>query len=307
MSEFIHRYLGIDAATQIKLLSTLILFLILSFIYRIIAKYIIGRLDDVKQKYQWRKIALYLNAFIGFLLLLRIWFGTVQGLTTYLGLLSAGVAIAFKDPLVNLGGWIFIVIRKPFRLGDRIQINNVIGDVVDIRIFQFSVMEVGNWVDAEQSTGRIVHIPNSVVFTTPQANYTAGFEYIWDEIPVLVTFESNWKKAKKILEDILDKHTEHFSEAAEKQIKEAAKKYLIYYSKLTPIVYVSVKDSGVMLTLRYLTRTRQRRATENVIWQAILDQFALHDDIDFAYPTQRFYNNLLEGKPGTKPGDQPGE
>ncbi|MFZ6032443.1 MAG: hypothetical protein ACOYVE_03930 [Melioribacter sp.] len=82
---------------------------------------------------------------------------------------------------------------------------------------------------------------------------------------------------------------------------------MIYYTKLTPIVYVSVKDSGVMLTLRYLTRTRQRRATENVIWQAILDQFALHNDIDFAYPTQRFYNNLLEGKPGTKPSNQSGE
>ncbi|MGK9476856.1 hypothetical protein [Melioribacter sp. OK-6-Me] len=156
-------------------------------------------------------------------------------------------------------------------------------------------MEVGNWVDAEQSTGRIIHIPNSVVFTTPQANYATGFEYIWNKIPVLVTFESN------------KKNTEHFSESAERQIKEAAKKYLIYYTKLTPIVYVSVKDSGIMLSMRYLTRTRQRRASENDIWQAVLEQFALHDDIDFAYPTQRFYNNLLEGKAGTKPNSQPGE
>ena len=80
------------------------------------------------------------------------------------------------------------------------------GDVIDIRLFQFSINEIGNWVDADQSTGRIIHIPNGIVFTEPQANYTAGFQYIWNEIPVLVTFESDWKKAKQILTDIVNHH-----------------------------------------------------------------------------------------------------
>ena len=76
---------------------------------------------------------------------------------------------------------------------------------------------------------------------------------------------------------------------------------MIFYSVLTPTVYTSVKDSGVMLTMRYLCDVRKRRTTEQLIWENVLDEFAKHSDIDFAYPTTRFYNNLGEGKPGTKP------
>ena len=74
--------------------------------------------------------------------------------------------------------------------------------LIDLRIFQFTLMEIGNWVDADQSTGRIVHVPNGSVFVTPLANYAKGFQYIWNEIPVLVTFESDWRRAKEILEGI---------------------------------------------------------------------------------------------------------
>ncbi|NIP82375.1 MAG: mechanosensitive ion channel, partial [Gemmatimonadetes bacterium] len=88
-------------------------------------------------------------------------------------------------------------------VGDRIQIGAHAGDVIDQRIFQFIVLEIGNWVDADQSTGRIIHIPNGLVFREPLANYTRGMQYIWNEIRVLVTFESNWKRAKQILDEIV--------------------------------------------------------------------------------------------------------
>jgi len=129
-----------------------------------------------------------------------------------------------------------------------------------------------------------------------QANYTAGFEYIWNEIPVLITFESDWKNAKNILENIVNSHALQLSSEAEKQIKEAAKKFMIFYTKLSPIVYTSVKDSGVALTMRYLCHARKRRATEVAIWEDVLENFSNHGNIDFAYPTTRFYNNTLEGK-----------
>ena len=215
---------------------------------------------------------------------------------TFLGLLSAGLAIAFKDPIVNLAGWLFVMIRKPFIVGDRIQIGNVKGDVIDIRIFQFTVLEIGNWVDAEQSTGRIIHIPNGKVFSETQANYSTGFDFIWDEMPILITFESDWKKAKEILSNVVTKKTMHLSPGAERQIKEAAKRFLIFYNTLTPVVYTSVKDSGVELTMRFLCEPRSRRDLEQAIWEEVLKEFSLCKDIDFAYPTQRFYNNKTEGK-----------
>ncbi len=156
-------------------------------------------------------------------------------------------------------------------------------------------------MDADQSAGRIIHIPNGIIFTQKQANYTQGFEFIWNEIPTLLTFESDWKKAKEILERVVKEHTLHFSERAANQIRETATKYMIFYKNLTPIVYTTVKDSGVLLTMRYLCHAKKRRATDQAIWENILNEFAKCDDIDFAYPTQRIYYNAVEGKPGTKP------
>jgi hypothetical protein len=71
---------------------------------------------------------------------------------------------------------------------------------------------------------------------------------------------------------------------------------MIFYNRLSPTVYTSVKDSGVLLTLRYLCNPRQRRSTEQIIWETILEEFSKYKNIDFAYPTQRFYNNLSESK-----------
>ena len=150
-----------------------------------------------------------------------------------------------------MAGWVFINTRTPFQVGDRVQIDNHTGYIIDIRLFQFTILEVGNWVDADQSTGRIIHIPNSAVFKQSQANYSRGFQYIWNEIPILLTFESNWKIAKTILEKIGNEHAELISKPAKRRIKEAAKKYLLTYTHLTPIVYTSVRDSGVLLTIRY--------------------------------------------------------
>ncbi len=297
ITEFIREYLGIHPTIQEQLFQSILIILVLWIIRIVISKLIIERLEDYKDRYFWTKSLRTTTVIIGILLLSRVWFGLFESIGTFLGLLSAGLAIALKDLLVNIGGWFFIVTRKPFSVGDRIQIGDEIrGDVIDIRLFQFSVMEIGNWVDSDQSTGRIVHIPNGLVFTRWQANFTAGFEYIWNEIPVLVTFESDWKTAKQILADILDQHAANLSKETQRQIREASKKFMIIYRTLTPIVYTSVKDSGVMLTMRYLCHVKQRRGTEETIWEAILERFAEYKNIDFAYPTTRFYNNKNEGK-----------
>lgn len=296
MQEFFKNYFGLSPELQSRILESLLVIIIIIVLQRLIRKFIITRVDDIKVRYQWQKISLYLSVFLIIIFLINTWLNIFGSVATFLGLISAGIAIALKDPLVNMVAWGFIMIRQPFKVGDRVQIGKIAGDVIDIRLFQFSVNEIGNWVDADQSTGRIIHIPNGIVFTEPQANYTAGFQYIWNEIPVLITFESDWKKAKRILTDIVNHHGVLLGEHAEKQIKEAAKKFLIFYTKLTPIVYTSVKDSGVMLTLRYMCDPRERRSIEEKMWEDILIKFAEQSDIDFAYPTQRFYNNLTEGK-----------
>ena len=246
--------------------------------------------------YRWGRTSRYISFAFVLLVVGRIWVHGFQSLVTYLGLLSAGVAIALQDVLKNLAGWAFILWRRPFALGDRVQIGNQAGDVVDIRIFQFTLLEVGNWVHADQSTGRLIHVPNGRIFTESLANFYQGFNYVWSEIPVLVTFESNWRKAKELLTDVAQRHGAHLTRAAEGRLREAAGRYMIHYRYLTPIVYSSVQDSGVLLTIRYLCEPRKRRHTDQIIWENILEMFEQNHDIDFAYPTQRFYVNEREGK-----------
>ena len=299
--QWIKDLLGFSHEFQTKLLTSFLAILFLFLIRKILLLIIIKTSKDIRIHYQWRKVTAYLAFTFAVFIIGRTLFEGFQTLTTYLGLLSAGLAIAMQVPLVNLAGWAFILWRRPFTVGDRIEIDGHKGDVIDQRIFMFTVMEIGNWVDSDQSTGRVIHIPNGKIFSDVLANYSKGFQYIWNEIPVLVTFESDWKKAKLILLNIVAKHGEALSESAEKKVKLAAKKFMIFFSKLTPTVYTSVKDSGIMLTIRFLCEPRRRRAIEQEIWEDILESFSENDDIDFAYPTQRFYNNYSEGKPGTKP------
>jgi small-conductance mechanosensitive channel len=290
----------IDGGTQERLLISGAILLVLWLTRLLLLVIVHRRSDDVRIRYRWKKTTQYVMVTIAVFILGMIWIQGFRSLATYLGLLSAGLAIALRELVANFVGWAFILWRRPFEVGDRIQIGDTAGDVIDLRIFQFTLLEIGNWVDADQSTGRVIHVNNGQVFTLSVANFSKGFEYIWNEVPVLVTFESNWEKAKGILGAIAAKHGEDLSTSAEEKLRLAARKFMIFYSKLTPTVYTSVRDCGVLLTIRYLCDPRRRRTTEQSIWEDILHAFAENDDVDFAYPTQRFYNNRHEGKPGAR-------
>jgi small-conductance mechanosensitive channel len=289
ISTWLQTYLGIDLAAQHKLLISVLIVAVLWLAHRVLHASVTARINDRERRYQWQKALGYTFTTLGVLIVSLVWIEGVQYAATYLGLVSAGIAIALKDPITNIIAWGFILWRKPFEVGDRIEIGPYAGDVVDQRIFQFSMMEIGNWVDSDQSTGRVLHIPNGMIFTSGVANYTHGPDYIWNEIPVLITFESDWEKAKSLLQEIANTHDVSHNEDAAREFEAATRKFLLKYNKLTPIVYTNVLDSGVLLTIRYLCKPRQRRGTTQTFWEEILRAFAKHADIDLAYPTTRFY------------------
>jgi small-conductance mechanosensitive channel len=301
LSEWLQSTFGLSEMMVTRVVSSILAVLLLWLVRRLILSVLWRRIEDVKIRYRWRKTTTYILVPFGTLIVGRIWFEGIGSIATYLGLVSAGLAIALKDLVVNLAGWAFILWRRPFDVGDRIQIGDFAGDVIDLRIFQFTILEIGNWVDADQSTGRIIHLPNGKVLSEPLANYSRGFSYIWNELPILVTFESDWQKAKTILQEIGAKHAAHLTDEAKAQIREVSRRFMIFYSTLTPTVYTSVADSGVMLTVRYLCDPRKRRGTAEAIWEDVLEAFGREDGIDFAYPTHRYYDNRIEGKPGTRP------
>lgn len=268
-------------------LSTILLIILIAYLIRgLIIRVLRKHVKEQKSFYKAKRSITYAYFTLVSLVVILIWADT-DSVGTYLGLLSAGLAIALKDIFINIAAWIFIFIKKPFDVGDRIEINGHTGDVIDKRLFQFTLMEVGNWVSSDQSTGRMIHIPNSMVFTFPLANFSSGFEYIWNEVDVLLTFESDFKKAKPLFLAIAEKYSLHLTDEIEEKLKQASKKYLIYYNILTPIVYTDVKESGVMLSIRYLCPPRQRRNTTESIWEDVLQVIDDNSDISLAYNTLR--------------------
>ncbi|MEM0964126.1 MAG: mechanosensitive ion channel family protein [Bacteroidota bacterium] len=291
--------LGVSEPVAEDLVYTVLILAFVLVLRRVVLAIIRRRApDNIRQLYRWRKTTSYVAAVVVVLALFRVWIGDLGSVGTFLGLLTAGLAIALKDPLVNLAGWAFILWRRPFATGDRVTIRGHTGDVIDQRVFQFSLLQVGTVTGAGQSTGRIVHLPNGWVFSDSVVNHTATFAYVWHEVPVVVTFESDWRAAKQILLDVAAECAVVLSEDAERTLRRAAREYFIFYSKLTPTVYTSVVGEGVQLTMRYLVSPRRVRGSEQDVWESILDRLDERDDIDLAYPTTRLYRNDLEGKPG---------
>jgi small-conductance mechanosensitive channel len=303
VNEWLQDRVGLSPAVQTHLLVTIVVIGVLWILQRIVLAIAYRRFTDPWTRYRWRKTIAYLFLAIGILVIGREWLEGFKSLATFLGIVSAGVAIALKDPLANLAGWAFLVWSRPFEVGDRIEIAKHRGDVIDMHLFQFTLNEIGGWVDADQSTGRIVHIPNQLVFTEAVANYDKGFKYVWNEVPVLVTYESNWNKAKEILTQIAFKHAQHLTAEAERDLLAASRQYLINYKKLTPIVYTSTTASGILLTVRYLIEPRRRRGTVSAIWDEILTEFGKAKDIELAYHTVRSFANPIEGKIVGTPDD----
>lgn len=270
-----------------KVLDTLLLIVLGYMVLFVMVRIINKRVRDIRHRHVARKNAVYTINFLLLLGIVIIWLQNINSLTLFLGFVSAGLALALQEVILSVAGWVLIISRRPFETGDRVEINGIRGDIIDIRVFQTSLLEIGNWVDADQSTGRIVNIPNSFVFKTANYNYNRGFEFIWNEIPILVTFESDWKRGREIMQAHAEQLSEGLTADAQKKLEIMKNRYMIYYGKLTPIVYVNIKDSGIELTLRYLTEAKRRRSTQDQLCRAILDDFAKEPNVNFAYPTYR--------------------
>ncbi len=272
--------------------------ILLSFaILFIVARVAIGLTDryvhQEEKKHAMRKWIKYITAIFGMAWILALYsMHTGKSSAFFLllvGLFLAGIAISLRDVFSNVVGWIIIISSKGFRQGDRIRVGNLTGDVIDIGLLRTVLAEIGGWVGADQSTGRLVSMPNSMVLTHEIYNYTQGYDFIWDEIKILVTFESDWQKAEQIVTEVAMKDFEDKREQIQERLRRVQSRYLLRFNYISPKVYVRIADSGVELALRYMVRARRRRTMEDTVAREILNRFKEEKNIEFAYPTMRIY------------------
>ena len=247
---------------------------------RLFSRYI----EETDRRYRASKMVGRLIGLFTALAILFVWSsGQGPGPATILTVVGAGLAIALREVLLSFAAWVHMLIRAPYKTGDRIETNGLQGDVIDIRPLHSTLMETGGLIEGGQSTGRIVHIPNNWLYQHGVYNYTQGFRFIWNEILFTVTFRSNWQAARDILQQLASEATEPVEEQARAEIREMSREYLVYYEVLTPFVYVRVTQNGILLSLRHLAEVRKRRNTEHMLTMRALEAFRARDDIELAY------------------------
>jgi small-conductance mechanosensitive channel len=260
--------------------------LVLSFlIYFPYLAYLKNATQDKAELFRRRngvKTIIFVSAALGIVLL---WARLLEHTGTFLGILGAGLAVALREPLLSIAGRIAILAGHMFSVGDRIQIDKLSGDVIDVGFFYTRMMEIGNWIQADQVTGRILQMPNSLIFGTPIFNYTQNFSFIWDEIKLPITYDSNYEKASKILHDAAAEYSREFLQGAEQQLDEMRKYFLVPAMDVKPTVFLKVTDNWLELSLRYVTDPKKRRAATNFLFTEIFKRVREEDDIQIASST----------------------
>jgi small-conductance mechanosensitive channel len=260
--------------------------LVLTWIgYRVVRGVLQARIQDQTHMHTLRMLMRNAFFFIGSVVILLVWLGFGSNFTVAMGILGAGIAFASQEVIGSFAGYLNIVTASIFRIGDRVRIGSVVGDVMDISILRTTVMEIGEWVKADQYTGRIVTIANRAVFSDPVFNYTQHWRYLWDEIMIPVTYSSNWRRAGELMLEHGRAYSAHLQEQARTEFRDMVRRYLVHDTPVEPTLYLVMTDNWIELTLRYIVEVRERRHVRGQLHQELLQHFESEADITVASAT----------------------
>jgi small-conductance mechanosensitive channel len=269
-----------------KFLYTAITIVIFYFVFRILLEGTVARqIRDSKMRYSFRKTMYILFVIVSFVVILRIWIINPQALLVAYGLIAAGVAISLQDLFKNFAGGIVILVTGLYHVGNRIEINGKFGDVIDISIFYTTILEIREWVQGDQATGRLSMIPNGAVLSGIINNYTKDHHFLWDEISFPITYASTWKDASHTMKQIAETETAQFIAEAKKSLSHLEERYYMAERTLEPSIFIEATDNWINVTLRYIVEVRERRLIHTKLTELILQEFEKNKKIQIASST----------------------
>lgn len=216
--------------------------------------------------------------FLGYLaaigLVFTVFSGQLPGLTVTLGVAGAGIAFALQEVIASIAGWIALSFGQFFYVGDRVEIGGIRGDVIQIGVLRTTLMEIGQWVKADQYNGRTVRISNAVVFREPVFNYSEDITFIWDEITIPVRYGSDHRLAREIMEKAAQAVIGNSTEKVREEWDVVRRKYPLEHASVEPTVFMVANDNWMELTLRYTVDAKRRRTVHDKLFMYILDAIA---------------------------------
>ena len=281
MPEFTMDYVGI----AVKLALSLVVVAATWILYYALRSVIKRQVKDTTQMHTLRMLVRNALFFAGVVIVLLVWLGPGNNLTLAMGILGAGIAFASQEVIGSFAGYLSIVSGNIYRIGDRVRVGDVVGDVMDISILRTTVMEIGEWVRADQYSGRIVTIANRAVFGDPVFNYTQHWRYLWDEIMIPISYTSDWRRAGEMMLEHGRQYSAHLQEEARAELHDMVQRYLVHDTPVEPALYVVMTDNWIELTLRYIVEARERRTVKGQLHQELLQHFESEAKITVASAT----------------------
>ena len=268
-----------------KLIFSLAVLVLTLVINRAASRILRSRVPDPSHMHTLRMLVRNTVFFAGAGLILLVWLGIGSSFTTAMGILGAGIAFASQEVIGSFAGYVNIVTGNLFRIGDRVRIGDVVGDVLDVSLLRTTVMEIGEWVMADQYTGRVVSIANRFVFSDPVFNYTQHWCYLWDEIMIPITYDSDWRHAGEIMLEHGQEYSAHLQAEAQVELAGMMKRFPVHETPVEPALYVVMTDNWIELTLRYVVEPRHRREVKGELHHELLRHFEAEENVTVASAT----------------------
>lgn len=226
------------------------------------------------QRYRVRKIVAAASYIIILSFVTILFADRLRHIGFAVGLFGAGVVVALQDVIASFGGFIAIEFSNLYRVGDRIQVNETRGDVLDISIMRTTVMETGNWVSGDLYNGRIARIPNNVVLKGLVFNYSQGFRFVWDEIKIRLTSGSDHERARAMLLRVAKETVNDYLVEAQRSWKQMVDNYRIENPLLEPIVTLQASGGSLDFSLSYIVDYTKRTIVKDQLFTKIVDEVA---------------------------------
>lgn len=210
---------------------------------------------------------------MGYVLLVVLSFsyftGSIKDLSLIIGLFTAGIAFTLQELILSIAGSLYIFIVKVYHPGDRIEMNGIKGDVMDIDSIYTTLMEIGQWVSSDNYSGRIVKISNAFVFKGPIYNYSQDFPFIWDEFNLPIRYGSDVELTKSIVIEVATDLLAEYTANSRAQWETVVNKYYIEDAVVDPTLAITLTDNWIQLNLRYIVDYRRRRLTKHLLHEKI--------------------------------------
>ncbi|WP_339849419.1 mechanosensitive ion channel family protein [uncultured Dokdonia sp.] len=253
-----------------------VLFIVI--IVQLVRKFLKKRLPNTNTRYKSQKAIEIVGYVFVALLSVSYFTGNIEDFTLAIGLFSAGIAFTLQELILSIAGSLYIFIVKVYAPGDRIEINGIKGDVIDIDSIYTTMMEIGEWVSSDNYSGRIVKLSNAFVFKGPIYNYSQDFPFIWDEFNLPIHHSSDMALTKEIITKVAQEVLADYVNFARDHWQQVVEKYYIEDALVAPTLAITLTDNWVQFNLRYIVDYKKRRITKDLLQSRIQEAILKTND-----------------------------